>query len=335
MKIPTSAFVMGLLTLGLFGLAVRETVAHKAPEPNDDDGEGYAPESYDDRAEAKEQARLLAEAEQAEAEAAAASEKVAEKRKTAVATLVGAELASLGSLFDGVTLGKPVPDGLEDRLRAFQADTDVEVDLHVTAAGLQGLDLQLHRGGQHLEDSIALCSVLDKRLTELWGQSVPGLTDEVQHWFNPATGQRATLSEERWCSLTIERAVTEATWLATSPRSIVPLWAIGQPVAKLTAALPASAEIGMQEVTWAEPGLGAGDGPTSLTAELANGKIERVIVEADVAPATRDHLSQYLTTKFGKGTGDEQRRSWRGKPPLELQLDTSRSIRLIVGKPVE
>ena len=333
MAIPKSTFVMGAVTLGLFGFAAFKTMGEK-DKPKD----RYSEEdSYDGESDEESEAAYEAYRKEREEREAAerAEEEAARKGKLkALHSVYGAEAAMPGALFAGLTVGAPGSTPVDDfieRREKFQNDTDSTV---TTGSGL-GTDafdrFEIRPGAVgDSDDREALCEELGSALRSAWGrgQTMTGSSD-VTVWLNPVQKLRATFSSEYRCELAFERYVTPEQWITKDASSVVPLSLVGQSVKKLEAFAKITAEEN-GEVTWVGPGLGIGSKPTTFTAQLERGKVTSISVSTTASESTREELDEHLTKLFGAGKKpsseyDSQTRTWT-RPKLTVSYSDSDAV---------
>jgi hypothetical protein len=329
MRIPPSVIVMSLLTAVPFGLAMRDThrgrdkvSSRHELEASDFDETGDSSDSFDSR-EYRESAAKIAEvrAEEREHERARQAKTAAQRTKLAP-QLVGAEPASLGSLFAGVRLGASAGNFQPDLVREQIADASdvLDVDWDVDAAQLNGVAIRLKT-----DDDQGSCAPFASAL-RAWG---PATGDT---WQNATTHQRAKF-DELGCSLKIERYADVDHWLDRSEASIVPMSAIGQLAGKLRARLADRLD-GDDEtsLSWQDVGPAGSFGRSRLSAIIEAGKVVTIEVDVagtpDIAPIVA-RLNKLYGTK-GKPDDDLGGLVWSaGK--LQAVLNESNGS-LVIGK---
>lgn len=345
MAIPKSTYVMGAVVLGLFGVAIQRTASKDSHHVKDEDeADSYEGDGDEELAELR-ASRERMQREEAEEEARQAAIE-AENAKTLAAAITasrqmyGAEVATLGSAFDGVKLGKPMASVPTDRIEAYEGETTnrVTLDRHLSESLLE-IRIEL-RPTDDTEVGDKLCENVGRMLRETWGDGVLDGPETTRIWLNPATHQRARfLLEDGDCTLAYDRYVESAGFVGRTATSVVPLQLLGQPAAKLSAMPGASVED--DAVRWTVAGLGAGTAPTSLTAYVENGKVVTIAAEVSATESVRRELEGRLASTYGKPKEIENDRGtsehrWAGKPPISVETDFSDGDRdrliLIAGK---
>jgi hypothetical protein len=320
MKVPASTVVMALVTCSLFGVAIRETVRGKKAIATDELTDPGDSASIDvDGAVERELARE--------------SERVAEQARRAGALgkvrrdLFGADVASLGPAFGGVALGSK-NEGIE--LTSVEAATET---LIATEGEGTVEAIVIVPQPEDFDTREEQCDLMVSELEERWGDS-EGDSDHPR-WINASTKTRVNVTNsDGSCRVVFDRYVDPAQWFAKTATSIVPVWAVGQPVAKLQASLGPRGTIewadSYAELAWHAPGLEHGSGQTDLIAYVVQGKV--VAVEATATPDTAGAISARLTAMYGVPTTDDDIvYAWSGKPGVTLTIADDR-VRLIVGK---
>jgi len=310
--------VMGVITAIPFGLAIKQTL-NKGPDADRELEESMDPSLKYERAEAIRMAQY--EKERADREAEEAKEKQATRK--AQRTVFGKDPATLGTLFAGVTLGAPGDDALAAKIREAASEHHIHIDFEHDLKQLVGVAIDV--GGYEND-----CAGFDEDLRAAWGPSTSGDADHGV-WFG--NGQRAQLDVAH-CKLFIERTVDAATWIGHGD-TIVPLDFIGKPAKALAAKLGPTVDADETMMAWQQVGVGnGGSGMTTLTAEIANGKIVALTAHANVDIATRADIEDRLTKLFGAPkespeSGADLR--WTGRPPVEVST-TPNAIELRAGK---
>jgi hypothetical protein len=327
MRIPTSVFVMSIVTAVPFGLAIRDTLKHKTEDPDTRylvGGAGALRETGDDREQREE---YLREAEREETERA-------EQRQQKLAKLdelYGKSVASMGSLFTGVVLGSDgatfrpeSAHGLQDAERDGFLSVDYMIDsrvLHGVTVTLAGSDYDPATG-----EVVDRCAILREKLVAAWGPSTGGI------WLAPTTHERARL-DSRGCTLGFDRYLDVADWMAAVSPNLIGT--------KAAAALDANGgrldQTGSDlTASWTLAGVGAGDSATEVEIVIAKGKIAGLQVitttDFDTAVQIRERLGELLK---GKPTEDPDLEMWtwkrRGKPTVELVYTTNGALTLSTG----
>jgi hypothetical protein len=315
MRIPTSVIVMSLVTAVPFGLAIRDTVRHHDPVPEDDDF--IQAHAVDDPSEARlAEARYQAEAERAEAEAAVARAAVERARQA----VVGSTPASLGSIFDGIALGEPTERfSLELARRATDPTAsagNLHVDFDVDAVRVAAIHVSL----------LGDCDSFVDTLRRAWGDT-PDATPDI--WLTADGTQRASLDTDT-CELVFERHVSTLAWV-----DALPLDAIGWSAKKLATAAGPAAEVDDQQIQWSTPGVGLGRGRTDLTAYLLEGKVAAIRAafqtDQESANAIRDRLAIRFHAKPSHDDPDSNAYVWKRKVPVSFEAWSPPKLELVIG----
>jgi hypothetical protein len=317
MRIPTSVFVMSVLTAVPFGLGIKDTLTREQPR-FDDDAFGLD----DDRARDRRDDEYEREAEQERLERATRRE----ERTARLDTLYGKQPASLGSLFDGIHLGADAgsfqPETARERIYDATRDGFLNVVFDVDATQLRGLTVEV--GTVDYTESVEeTCEKLRDKLTAAWGRTA-GST-----WLDPSRHQRASIGAS-YCALRFDRYLEPADWLAS-----LHLEAIGGTADKLAALVGPTAIGDADVISWQLPGVGFGSKPTTVEAYLENDKVVSIVATSDsdfdTVAAIRDAISALPSTEpVTDATGFW---TWKGK--LAINLDNTRGSRfeLVAGKP--
>ena len=322
MPLPTFTIVMGVLTCVPFGLAVRETV--KGVE---------RPITQQERIE-RDLARLQVDREARELEYERTEQKLADERaakhKTVIGMLVGKERASLGAAFDGATLGESEAKvaALGDKLE--QMRSRYELDLFTLGDG-QTFQSIFIKPTMRYDEAAEFCATLEQTIEGTWGDGHLDAHDR-SIWLDQARGQRAVFDEGNGCELKIEKFAPLASWFSKTQESIVPLWAIGQPVKRLEALLGAARVTTEEsETSWAGLGIGNGVGATNLRAVAKNGKIVAIQASAETDSVTQDEVYQHISKLMGREPEwQDTSFVWKTKPRLELEQGSAQ-LTLTVG----
>lgn len=329
MALPTSTIVMAVLTCIPFGLAIRDTVTGKLPVATGE--KAYAADGYEDEDYAADNARR--EAEEAE-EAAATRREEAKKEQLRVErrTLYGAEVATLGSGFAGLSLGMAESDIRSETVTALEVKARVDVELLANYT-VDWITLTAERDAAE-DESSEFCSTFGADLQEAWGR---GQTEdyETRYWVNATTGTRASFSTSDGCKLSFERFVEPKAWVNKTRTSLVPLWLVGQPTAKLREQLgPRGGDFDNTErqVRWLGLGVGTGSGETRFEAHLAKGKVVAITATADTFEATRDEIIAQLSTIYGPAIEDDDGVHWKSRPAIKVDDHNGAGVRVTIGK---
>lgn len=318
MPLARSTIVFAIATCIPFGLAIRDTVAGKPF--------GHAAVVADEaEARAEREAALSAEREyeytRNEAALAEANRVRALHRMQAVqpiSELYGARPGTLGKLFDGVTLDGPPSrlDPIADQIAALRVRPGIVIQPTDDPKMIDTLFISVDQD---------LCSVLDRQLVAAWGAGYEYRDDRI--WLTDDGMQRAVFHDRTGCSLEFQRAAPVKTWLNRTADSLVPLWAIGQPVNKLVATLH-DPEVLDSEVIWFTRGVGSGSGGVRITAQIWDGKVLNLQVQVTLDPKTQELLTQQITSLVGTWPIDGL--VWNTKPRVELQPNISDFL-LVIG----
>lgn len=325
MPVPVSTIAFAVATCIPFGLAIRDTLATNSVDPWDrayerpeaDEDDEAAARVYENQRAGRgllEQQRREQELEEAEAA----------RYDRLDAELVGSEPATLGTLFKGIRIGTPDSqlDAIRDRLLTVKLSYDLEVTPIIERAHVASFYLAPHSG-----DRSAFCSDIGRRLRDTWGEGRH--VDERRVWIDAGATQRAVLAPG--CELRFEKLAPVASWLARTPESIIPLWAIGQPAAKLADTLD-NPSLSAFELSWSATGVGAGAGETKITAELRHGKIVSLFVTAKADVVTQEQIIQRVTELVGKEPAGDTL-VWKSDPAFEIVQNGSHMYVTIGNRP--
>ncbi|NVB82307.1 MAG: hypothetical protein HOV81_28260 [Kofleriaceae bacterium] len=321
MRIPTSVFVMSVLTAVPFGLGIKDTLTHKQPT-FDDDAFDFTADSARDRARERRYAEYERQAEQEKLERT----KRRDERTAKLDTLYGKQPASLGSLFDGIQLGADAgsfqPEIARERIYDATRDGFLNVVFDVDSTQLRGLTVELSTV-DYTETIEETCEKLRDKLTTAWGR-IAGST-----WLDPSTHQRASI-DSSYCALRFDRYLDTTDWLAG-----IHMEAIGMKADKLAALVGPTAIVDSDMVSWHLPGVGFGTKSTTVEAYLENGKVVTIAAttdaDFDTIAAIRDAIS---AKRKDEPTTDAQTGAWSWKGKVPVTLDNTRVSRfdLVVGK---
>jgi len=302
MPLSTSTIVFAVATCIPFGLAIRDTAAGKQFDSHDSippEHASYEPDTSDEHRAFEE---LMAANDRIRAEDEA---KTLRRTKGALEGITGAEPASLGGLFDGIRIGAAPSSvaSLRSRFAILQDRYGIEIAPLVDSA-IYGFSIRLPR------DVEVLCGALDDQLRDAWGQG--RAWDDRRVWVSPTSDQRAVLDTRRGCELRFESYVPAEQWIDHTQASLIPMWAIGQPVRKLAEALPGSAASSL-EMDWSVPGVGIGAGTTRVVAQIRSGKVVSVSADLEADLATQDAIIDRITAVVGVEHTDLV---WKTNPPI-------------------
>lgn len=227
-----------------------------------------------------------------------------------LSVFLGAERATLGAWFGKLAFGGTEAPKLPE------APPGVKVELVRIGQRIDGVDLTAPA------DS---CDELQSRLAKLWGTPNDEGHDYGEGWISKSGLQGAVFEGNSGfdlpCRLHFFRRVSPEQWLNSSSHSVVPIWAIGKPVADLEAAIavmgPEHDEHGMH---WQDTAI---DGAhVTLTAELRGRRVVRVTVQTEIGTSTKP-VWQRLLAMFGKPDPatiheDTVLWRWRRMPGIEL-----------------
>lgn len=331
MALPTSTIVMAVLTCVPFGLAIRDTVNGTAPVARGDDGEYGSDDSDDYEAEyaAAEARRVALEAEEEATERLEQAQH--EQLRVARRSLFGAEVATLGSGFDGISLGMNEDDIRLPAVAALENATDVDVEL--LSNGTLDWILIKPEDDASEDDSSELCTELGQDLQDAWGR---GKTEDYErrYWVNPIAKTRVSLSAADGCRLSFDRYAEPKDWVSKAKTSIVPIWLVGQPIAKLREHIGTRTELENtdSEASWLGLGVGTGSGEARFQAHLAKGKVVAVTAAADTLDATREDIVAQLTALYGAPIEDDDGVHWKSRPAIQVTDYEGAGVRVTVGK---
>lgn len=330
--VPLPTIVLAILTSVPFGLAIRDTATGKytledherrldhGDDDGADDGDDVEDEDYREvasRRAAEEVAHRAAVAEQE-----ALEEEARQERDRLVKSLYGAEVATLGSAFEAIELGGPIGSGAV-------RSTD-ELDLMLLDDGLttHTLFIKLQRDPDR-EDGDLMCGALTRQLREAWG--TPKKLGTTTIWSNPHTSIRAVLDIGA-CELRYEKVTDVATWISKSESSLVPMWAVGKPAARLIEALGerTSSTADDDQITWTVRGIGVGSGPTQMIADVRGGKIVSVVASVQTDLTTQEHVVTRISEITGAAVGDDL--IWPTSPKITMQQG-ARQMFVTIGTP--
>ncbi|MBL9015568.1 MAG: hypothetical protein JNL83_15395 [Myxococcales bacterium] len=342
MALPKSTFVMGIVTLGLFGVAIYETAGKKGgaadrrhlddDDYDDEDLEDNDLEVDDDDESLEEYRSFEAERERRRAEEAEQTERELAKKKAGLRALVGAEVAMPGPLFAGIALDDTSTSiAASERLAEFSRATSFSVDLG-TGDKHDRFSISPDEYASYAERD-ELCGELNTLLGTTWGSAYLD-DDGAALWTNKVTRVRARFKARTSCELVFERYDEPATWLGTSGTSTVPLSWLGKPK-KVVEDAVGSAESG-GVIEWTAHGVGAGREATSLTATIENGKVTRIAAQTFATRPTREALAEHLRRTLGTPKVDETsgdlRLAWPARR-LTVLLAENGAVVVTIGAP--
>ncbi len=330
MALPTSTIVMAVLTCIPFGLAIKDTVSGKQTAQRDrdrwdDDGhDDNGDSAYDAEYARAEAAREAAEAEEERLEALK-TEKLAVARRT----LFGAEVATLGSGFGGTRIGTPGADVDMSMLAELQRATSVRVGV-ISIAKVNGILIEPTSDADD-DEKAELCRSLSSELQAAWGN---GETDDYssRYWINPTTSIRASIHPED-CKLVFEPFTPTKAWINKTKDSVVPVGLVGQPFAKVAAAVGTTTELEPGELvkSWERPGVGLGLFSTNFEAYVVNGKVVAITASARTLEVTRNEVQEQLTELYGEPVEENEGLRWKSRPVIRLVPHNISDVMITIG----
>lgn len=305
--LPRSTFVMGAVTLALFGVAIYETVTDKPArvrgaynlDDNVYEDEDDEAESDDRLAEfGRQQGKVAYEREQQRIEQKAADAEALAANRAELKKLFDAEVALPGELFHGVKLDdpQPVPLDVVDAFTAFMNSTGSNVYPETWNDRVARFEIV---PGAAADSDVrrTLCNELHAMLVTTWGAG-RNAGDWTEMWTNKVAGIRAGFQDRPVCKLVFERFDEPQAWINTSKTSTVPLWLLGKP-AKVLDELPGATKDGPATV-WNARGLGVGPVSTRLAAWVKNGKVSYITAQTVVTASTEAELKDHLRSSLGE-----------------------------------
>ena len=309
MRIPPSVIVMSLVTAVPFGFAVRASLRHQ---------DGKIDEQARARAEAEQRARDYAEQ---EAQEARERDLAKARQRAGIEQLFGPTPATLGSLFHGMTLDQPKGSLVPEPVKTEAMMVDLHINIRYEPNGAL---TKVHLGAADRD----LCSAITDRLDAIWHDGTP--VDQAIVWLDPATHQRAVLlAVDSECSVDFTQYVPVEVWFDRSPASIVPVWAVGQPVERLQATLEGHGwKIDRDSLAWVSPGPGLGTDVTRLVAEIADHRVVSISAWSSTASTTAEEVASQLVKVLGPPMVGGTERTWATKPPVTMTFEDGVSIRV-------
>ena len=324
MPVPTSSLVMGVMTCVPFGLAIHDTVTRPAKA----ELEAAAAAAYAE--ETAEREARIARLEDQRREREAAERKAREEKAAEIAAVVHSQLGDEPASFASsapLRLGAADRDAILAHAARLTGAMGIAIELRPLAGRVDSIRLTPEAGS---DTTPRVCEHLGAKLRAAWPDNLPrNRGGDVLLWLNPRRGHRAVFSRAGGeCELKVERYVPAETWIDRGPKSIVPLWAIGQPASRLSYALGEPVEDGGHE--WFDLPMGAAVDDTQLVADVVDGKI--VHIQAVLAGGDEVALPvlERLTALYGAPAGDDVR-VWRSRPQITLDTRHSRVV-LTAGK---
>jgi hypothetical protein len=308
MRVPTSAIVMTLIVAVPFGFAIRDSL-------KGNDAQAHLDQEEEEMrvAEAKERDQAAAE-QQAQYERE--KQEKAEREKL-YKQLIGADKATLGTMFDGAAVGAEPPAGFEDKLSEAVAKLDNTGENY---------GLQLHGDGRIASVSFPIgeahCDEMKPVLAAAWGEA----PDDI--WIDLAHKRRASLSG-LLCVLHFDQIVDDATWVKNAMPKLV--GKTPQQAAKLLGA--PTVPLDEPTLSWYLPGPPNGHDSTELSADVDEGKIVAITSSVTVT----DEQARALIEQVGKQlhappVKDEYGDIFNWEKQAVTASYASAKFRLIVGK---
>ena len=226
--------------------------------------------------------------------------------------LTGASPASLGSAFAGVELGRVVAQLPSVSPRAGLAT----ISLLTTGRRVDGADIKIP-----WDPGWAGCYQFMEKLHHRWGQA-----DEVtaghETWHDVAHARAATFIQDFTdCNLRFFRLLAPEQWLNETRSSLVPVWAIGHPVAELEAELGLPPGDDPAVLAWRDESLG--DRAVELTAHVQHGQVVGITVAPPFTDPVAEILWERLKAVYGppeltKAYEESIEVRWRRAPGIEV-----------------
>jgi len=318
MAVSTSTIVFAVATCIPFGLAVRDTVQKRSPLDELRSSEA----AIDAETEAR-RARMRAEQAAEDAE----REVQHQHRQLMLVDLVGREVATLGSSFEGITIGMTAADLNDQRhvIDRLQDETGASIRCDADDTMLHGITVT------PAQDT---CDFVSLRLDRLWGAG--HVAGGFTYWHTADGSVRASFeSEPTGCVLRYDQAVTVDAWLDKKAGSVVPVALVGKSPKALIGDIMSRrtadrVDQGEVNVMWFDAGVGNGVGRTQLSAVIRGGKVAWIEARAEMDVATTDAVQARLTALYGKPTGDELL-EWAARPRITLALGRGTNVVLTVG----
>ena len=176
-----------------------------------------------------------------------------------------------------------------------------------------------------------VCAAMSDRLDAIW-HDPEAAENGATIWRDSSTHQRAVfLHDKPECTFALATYVPVEQWVDRSPASIVPLWAVGQRVDRLQAALGDRAHSSEPDsIEWVSPGPGASTDVTRLVAEVEDGRVVAVTAWSMTTADTTDSITRQLVKILGPAATRGATWTWTGHPPVTVTFDNGISVR--VGK---
>jgi hypothetical protein len=324
MALPTSTIVMALVTAVPFGLAIKDTVTGTSAYdfPSDDDREDEDTLESMDRA-----AREYEEGQQKKkAELQAAIEKMIPMGRKGTLEIPGHVLSQAV-----LEVSSEEQERLEDIAHAVFTPTRKPDG---TLASLT-ISFPQYRSDENI------CLLVGERLDEAWGVSSRTYASDTsrKHFVSMSPQQRVTFvdpDDSARCELILEPFVYIFDFIGKAEPSIVPMWAIGKPAAKLVEKLGGDAFSDETQVRWTALGVGEGVGGTELYARVQRGRIVTVTAQVQTSEVTMSALVNQLTVDYGEPVdeGDDVM-SWpKAKLSVKTLDESAGSYLFTAGQPL-
>jgi hypothetical protein len=236
----------------------------------------------------------------------------------ALAAIIGPDPATLGPLFDGVTLGASsqdfLPESARTRIEAFKRSHPVGVDFQFDERELLSISV-------NVADPEAVRAALTSRWGEPIGDADPTWLDGrgTKVSLTPLA-DRAELRAARYQTVEQLIAPRDPAKLGVEPFPVV-----GARIERLVAALGTRLvedEDVVGRYTWRTHGLPTSDAATVATVVVSDGVISELVVETGGYHA--DELRAALSAKLGQPTEQDSspwwKAKWSGKRPIEATL---------------
>ncbi len=325
MPVPPSTLIFAIATAIPFGLAIKDTATGKydfgngsygafgshGDDSDDDEGHADALERYGNEQQRLMEARVQARAARLEIEQAD------DNAALALRDLYGAEVASMGSLFEDVKLGA-AKNTIDPTTLNKRGNDATLVDDGVTT----------HTLYLKISDADRPCSELRTSLREVWGIGAGEIAQKI--WVNPVTHQRAVMESRTGCELRFEKIVTIDGWIDRRPTAVLSLDLIGKSVKSLVAQLGARANVDEDSISWVAPGVGVGSGTTRITATTAGGKVVGLFATVEVDEDTQQAVVDRITKLVGKPVDKPQSGtlSWKTSPAIQVELGSQMFVKI-------
>jgi hypothetical protein len=238
------------------------------------------------------------------------------------ATFYGTAVASLGSFFGKLVLGQTTKPTLP------QLHDTMEIELELTGKRVDGVVITI----SDTTRKPPACPRLHDELVRAWGEPI----DNV--WKADGRSMAFTTLDPPSCQLHLRRLAPEKQWLG----SVVPVNAIGKPVAQLVTTLDAlepEAEhenlvTNDHEIRWRDVGI---DGQQiDLVAFVSHGRvvgIEVALMHDPELGAWKRVIAKYGAPDTAVGDDGQRQWTWRHAPVIDVVNDASDEMRTIDPHP--